>query len=217
LADSGATAAALQHQFDDVEQQHDASTLGMWIFLVTEIMFFGGVFTAYVAYRSAYAGAFAHASNHLNLVLGTVNTAVLITSSLTMALAVHAAQLGHRRRLLVWLVLTMTLGTTFLVIKGIEYGHKFEEGLVPGPAFTYAGPDAPQAQLFFSIYFTLTGIHALHMIIGIVVLAVLVLRAREGRFGASYYTPVELTGLYWHFVDIVWIFLFPLLYLLGRR
>src|SRR6266404_3705273 len=107
LADSGATAAALQHQFDDVEQQHDASTLGMWIFLVTEIMFFGGVFTAYVAYRSAYAGAFAHASNHLNLVLGTVNTAVLITSSLTMALAVHAAQLGHRRRLLVWLVLTM--------------------------------------------------------------------------------------------------------------
>ena len=208
-------AAAVAHQFDDAEQQRDASTLGMWVFLVTEIMFFAGMFTAYVVYRSLYPHAFAHASHHLNVVLGCINTVVLITSSLTMALAVHAAQVGHRRTLLLCLVLTMALGATFLCIKGFEYAHKFHEGLVPGPAFTYSGPDAPEAQLFFSIYFAMTGVHALHMIIGIGVLAVLVAAARRGRYTPAYHTPVELSGLYWHFVDIVWIFLFPLLYLFG--
>jgi cytochrome c oxidase subunit 3 len=207
--------ATFAHQFDDAEQQRDASTLGMWVFLVTEIMFFAGMFTAYVIYRALYPEAFAHASHHLDVALGTINTAVLITSSLTMALAVHAAQVGRRSLLLAFLFLTMALGATFLVIKGVEYAHKFHEGLVPGPGFRYAGPDAPQQQLFFSIYFGLTGLHAAHMVIGLGLLTVLVLQARRGRFGPAYHTPVEITGLYWHFVDIVWIFLFPLLYLFG--
>ena len=212
-----ATALAHQHQFDDAEQQHDASALGMWVFLATEIMFFAGVFTAYVVYRSVYPSVFAHASNHLDITLGTINTAVLITSSLTMALSVRSAELGHRRALLLCLTLTILLGSVFLGIKGFEYAHKFHEGLVPGPSFTYAAPDANQAQLFFSLYFALTGVHALHMVIGIGVLLVLLNQARHGRFGPAYYTPVELSGLYWHFVDIVWIFLFPLLYLIGRH
>jgi cytochrome c oxidase subunit 3 len=209
--------AQLAHQFDDVEQQRDAATLGMWVFLVTEVMFFGGMFTAYVVYRSLFPAAFGHASNHLDVRLGTTNTAVLITSSLTMALAVYAAEIGRRRALLWSLAITMVLGLTFLCIKFYEYAHKFHEGLVPGPAFTYAGPDAKQAELFFSVYFVMTGVHALHMVIGVGLLTWLVLGARRGRFGPTYNTPVELCGLYWHFVDIVWIFLFPLLYLIGRH
>jgi cytochrome c oxidase subunit 3 len=208
---------AFAHQFDDAEQQRDASALGMWIFLVTEILFFGGLFTLYVAYRTAYAPAFAHASNHLDLTLGAVNTAVLIGSSLTMALAVHAAQVGRRGGQVAFLLLTILLGATFLGIKAFEYGHKFHDGLVPGAGFRWPDADAPHAELFYSLYFAMTGLHALHMVIGIGVLAVLVVMARRGAFGPAYYTPIELTGLYWHFVDIVWIFLFPLLYLIGRH
>jgi cytochrome c oxidase subunit 3 len=214
LSDS---AAHVAHHFDDAEQQHDASTLGMWLFLVTEVMFFGGAFTAYVAYRSAFPGAFAHASNHLDIFWGGLNTAVLIGSSLTMALAVHGAQVDNRRMLVYGLTATIVLGSIFLGVKSIEYGHKFHEGLVPGPYFTYAGPDARNAELFFCLYFAMTGLHALHMVIGIGILLVLLVRAREGDFGRHYFTPVEMTGLYWHFVDIVWIFLFPLLYLMGRH
>ena len=211
-------AAAVAHQFEDAAQQRGASTLGMWVFLVNEIMFFGGPFCAYVAYRSLFPGAFGHASSHLDVRLGALNTAVLIASSLTMALAVHATQTGRRgRTIAAWLLVTMALGSTFLVVKAYEYAHKFHEGLVPGPAFTYAGPDAPQAQLFFSIYFALTGLHALHMVIGIGLLAWLARAASEWRYGPAYHTPVENSGLYWHFVDIVWIFLFPLLYLIGRH
>jgi cytochrome c oxidase subunit 3 len=218
LSDSTAAAAAApthQHQFDDAAQQYDASTLGMWVFLVTEIMFFGGMFTAYVVYRATHPGVFVHASHHLDIALGSFNTAILITSSLTMALAVHAAQTGHRQLLVTMLVLTMVLGATFLGVKGYEYAHKFHEGLVPGPNFRYAGPDADDAQLFFSIYFALTGFHALHMVIGLGVLGTLVALASSGTVGKHYHTPVEISGLYWHFVDIVWIFLFPLLYLIG--
>jgi cytochrome c oxidase subunit 3 len=203
------------HQFDNAEQQYEASALGMWVFLVTEIMFFGGMFTAYVVYRAAYPGVFVHASHHLDITLGLFNTSVLITSSLTMALAVHAAQTGHRRLLLTMLGVTLLLGAVFLGVKGYEYAHKFHEGLVPGPGFTYAGPDAAEAQLFFSIYFALTGFHALHMVIGLGILGTLIGFAWSGMFGRHYHTPVELSGLYWHFVDIVWIFLFPLLYLIG--
>ena len=211
------THATLAHQYDDVEQQHEASTLGMWVFLITEIMFFGGLFTGYVVYRNAYPEAFAEASRHLDWRLGAVNTAVLILSSLTMALAVHAAQVGRRRALVGFLALTIFLGSVFLGIKVmVEYPHKFHEHLVPGRTFTFEGPHAPQAQLFFCFYFAMTGMHALHMIIGIGVLAVLVLLSRRGRFSPEYNSPVELTGLYWHFVDIVWIYLFPLLYLIGR-
>jgi len=213
----GLAALAQQHQFDDAAQQYEASALGMWVFLVTEIMFFGGLFTAYVAYRTAYSGAFGAASEHLDLTLGAINTAVLIASSLTMALAVHSSQVGKRNALMIFLLLTMLFGSVFLGIKAVEYADKFHHGLVPGPYFTYTGPDANQAQLFFSLYFAMTGVHALHMIIGLGILAVLVLQARKGRFGTRYHTPIELTGLYWHFVDIIWIFLFPLLYLIERH
>ena len=213
----GLVALAQQHQFDDAEQQYEASTLGMWVFLVTEIMFFGGVFTAYVAYRSAYPAAFGHASEHLDLTLGGINTAVLIASSLTMALAVHASQLGKRTVLVTFLLLTMALGAVFLGIKAVEYADKFHHHLVPGPSFAFAGPDPHHAEIFFSLYFAMTGLHALHMVIGLGVLAVLVLQARKGRFGTRYHTPIEVAGLYWHFVDIVWIFLFPLLYLIERH
>ena len=208
--------AAVAHQFDDAEQQRAAVTLGMWVFLVQEVMFFGGAFCAYVAYRALYPDVFGHASHHLDVRLGTLNTAVLIASSLTMALAVHAAESGRRGgTIAAWLVATMVLGAVFLGVKSFEYAHKFHEHLVPGPHFVYPGTDAPQAQLFFSIYFILTGLHAIHMIIGEGLLLWLVRDALRGRYGAAYDAPVENVGLYWHFVDIVWIFLFPLLYLLG--
>lgn len=214
---SSEASSALAHQFDDLEQQSEAATLGMWAFLVTEVLFFGGLFLGYVVYRSSYPEAFASGSHHLDVALGAVNTAVLIGSSLTMALAVHAAQVGRRKELVLFLLGTILLGAVFLGIKGVEYAHKFAEHLVPGPSFVFTGPHAHQAQLFFSFYFAMTGLHAAHMVIGIGVLAVLTVMAWGGRFSAAYYAPVEISGLYWHFVDIVWIFLFPLLYLIGRH
>jgi cytochrome c oxidase subunit 3 len=198
-------------------QQHTADSLGMWVFLLTEVMFFGGLFLGYTVYRSAYPQAFAEASHHLDIWLGSTNTAVLIASSLSMALAVHSAQTNERRGLIRFLLLTILLGLVFLGIKGTEYLHKFGEHLIPGANFVYSGPHAHQVQLFFSFYFGMTGLHAFHMIIGLGLLAALIWQARRGRFSADYYVPVELIGLYWHFVDIVWIFLFPLLYLLGRH
>lgn len=212
-----ALAPATAHQFDTAEQQYEASQLGMWIFLANEVMFFGGVLAAYLVSFVLYADSFEAASNHLSLPLGTFNTVVLLASSLTMALAVHAAQVGNRAQQVRQLTGTLVLGTVFLVVKAYEYNHKFHEGLVPGPWFSYTGPGAAEHELFLSFYFALTGLHAAHMVIGIAILAVLIARARRGRFGPAYFTPVECSGLYWHFVDLVWIFLFPLLYLLGRH
>lgn len=189
----------------------------MWIFLVTEIMFFGGMFLAYLIYRASLPHLFARASSELDLTLGAVNTVVLILSSLTMALAVFAAQAGTRKTLIFFLLATILLGLVFLGIKSVEYRHKFEHHLFPGSHFRYEGPEAREAQIFFGLYFAMTGMHALHMIIGIGVLSVLVWMARRGRFSPEYFSPVELSGLYWHFVDIIWIFLFPLLYLIGRH
>ncbi len=214
---AGTASAHVAHQFEDAGQQLYASTLGMWLFLLTEIMFFGGLFTAYVVYRSLYPDAFAHGSHHLDITLGAINTVVLIASSFTMVLAVHAAQTDRPGRTFAALLATITLGTVFLVIKGFEYHHKFVEGLVPGPLWSYTAPDAKQQELFISIYFAMTGLHATHMVIGIGILAWLAAKAWRGTFSSSYYNPVECAGLYWHFVDIVWIFLFPLLYLLGRH
>jgi cytochrome c oxidase subunit 3 len=214
-----ATAAhhpALQHQFETMEQQQEAATLGMWIFLVTEVMFFGGLFMAYLLYRIWYPEAWAIGSLELDIVLGGVNTVVLIGSSLTMALAVRAAQTGFPRATVNWLLLTMTLGLTFLVIKGFEYAHKFHAHHVPGPNFQLEGPHARQVEIFLSLYFAMTGLHALHMVIGFGVLSVIAWMAYRRRFSPAYYAPVEMAGLYWHFVDIVWIFLFPLLYLVDR-
>lgn len=208
---------ALRHHFASREQQKEASTLGMWVFLVTEVMFFGGMFLAYVVYRSWYPEAFAAASHHLDLVLGAFNTAVLIGSSLTMALAVRAAQLGARRGLMLFLILTMALGSVFLVVKGFEWHHKYVENHIPGPNFHYEGPLAGNVQLFFSLYFGMTGLHAFHMVIGLGLLGTLLYFAWRGKYTAEYNTPIDMAGLYWHFVDIVWIFLFPLLYLIGRH
>ncbi len=206
---------ALAHQFDDLEQQARSNTLGMWAFLATEVLFFGGLFTAYVVYRHAFPEAFAVGSKHMDVVAGTVNTAVLIASSLMMALAVQSAQLGLRRPLIMFLLLTMTLGAVFLGIKAWEYHHKYVENLVPGVNFVWEGPLRNQVQMLFLLYFIMTGTHALHMVIGICLLTYLVLGARRGRFSREYFFPVEIIGLYWHFVDLVWIFLFPLLYLIG--
>jgi cytochrome c oxidase subunit 3 len=181
-------------------------------------MFFGGLFMAYVAYRSVYPDSFAEARRHLEVALGSINTAVLLASSLTMALAVHAVHVERRGALVGFLLLTMLLGLVFLGIKAVEYAHEFEKGLVPGLYFSYAGPNPQRVQLFFLLYFLMTGLHAVHLAIGIGVVATMVLLAWRKRLTARYYTPVELTGLYWHFVDIIWVFLFPLLYLMnGHR
>ena len=209
--------AAQAHQFDDAEQQHEAARVGMWIFLATEVMFFGGMFMGYTFYRIAYPQAFAGASNRLDLWLGTINTAVLIGSSFTMALAVRSAQVGKQKGLVIFLALTIVLGMIFLGVKFTEYYAKFVEHLIPGGAFVYEGSMAHGAEIYFSFYFAMTGMHALHMIIGIVLLTALIVKASHKRFSPGYFTPVELVGLYWHFVDIVWIFLFPLLYLVGRH
>jgi cytochrome c oxidase subunit 3 len=208
---------AHQHHFQTMEQQAEAATLGMWIFLVTEVMFFGGLLTAYVLYRVWYPVAWSEGSAELDIVLGGTNTAVLIASSLTMALAVRAAQTGARKGITVtFLLLTMALGLTFLVIKFFEYKHKYDLGHIPGPNFHYEGPLAPQVEIFISLYFALTGLHALHMVIGFGIMSVITWMAVRDKFSPQWYTPVELAGLYWHFVDIVWIFLFPLLYLVDR-
>jgi cytochrome c oxidase subunit 3 len=209
--------SALAHQFEDLDQQHDAATLGMWVFLVTEILFFGGLFLTYLVYRNWYPGAFAAASHEMVVWAGTLNTTVLITSSLTMALAVRAAQLGDRRSLILLLLATMALGCVFLGVKAFEYRTEFLEHHVPGPGFEFEAPYVRQAQIFFSLYFVMTGLHALHMIIGLGVLAVMLWWSIHGTITREYASPIEVSGLYWHFVDIVWIFLFPLLYLIGRH
>jgi cytochrome c oxidase subunit 3 len=210
---------ALQHQFETLEQQQESATLGMWLFLVTEIMFFGGLFMAYLLYRVWYPEAWALGSLELDILLGGVNTVVLIGSSLTMALAVRSAQTGFPRATVIWLLLTMALGLVFLVIKGFEYAHKFHDHHVPGPDFQMEqlwGQHGQQVEIFLSLYFTMTGLHALHMVIGFGLLSVIAWMAYKRRFSPTWYTPVEMAGLYWHFVDIVWIFLFPLLYLVDR-
>jgi cytochrome c oxidase subunit 3 len=207
----------LQHHFANMAQQKEAGILGMWLFLVTEVMFFGGLFTAYIVYRALYPRAFLGGSHHLDITLGAANTVILIASSLTMALAVYHAQKGKRGFLILFLVLTLVLGVAFLGIKSVEYHHKYVEHLIPGPTFQFPADGHPQqAQLFFSLYFAMTGMHALHMLIGIGILAALIGMAVRNRFSPIYYGPVEISGLYWHFVDIIWIFLFPLLYLIDR-
>jgi len=188
----------------------------MWTFLVTEILFFGGLFAGYAQYRTLYPQAFAAASHHLDIVLGTINTAVLIASSLTMVMGVRAAQLGRRKQIVIFLLLTIVLGLVFLGIKAVEYTHKYHEGLIPGPGFALQGEERMQVR-FFAFYFLMTGMHALHMVVGVVIVGMIAFFAWRGRYSPEYYGPVDVTGLYWHFVDIVWIFLFPLLYLLGRH
>jgi cytochrome c oxidase subunit 3 len=219
----GAHNPALLHHFATEEQQRNSASLGMWWFLATEIMFFGGLFCAYLVYRRLYFGDFAAASQTLDWKLGGTNTIVLICSSLTVVLAVWAAQTARRGLLLSSLVLTMIFGVAFLGIKGIEYKEKFERHHVPGASFEfhetipghpheYANP--AHAQIYFALYFVMTGLHAIHMIIGLGIFLWLFIMAWKGRFTPEWNTPVEIGGLYWHFVDIIWIYLFPLLYLI---
>jgi cytochrome c oxidase subunit III len=290
-------APGLQHQFEDMKQQEESVSIGMWAFLVQEIMFFGGLFTAYLVFRSRFPMAFAAGSNHLDAFWGGLNTLVLIVSSLTMALTVYYAQKGNRTMQVVMIVLTMLFGTTFLGVKVIEYRDKYEHGLVPVQGWNkktketehkeaehreaafvlpfetraaasestpaaveehHANPKGEfmiakkdlelpkmaedgkfltaaeqigyysngildpekfrdKVRIFFFIYFVMTGLHALHMIVGLGIMAWLLWMAWRNSFSVDYYMPVEMSGLYWHFVDIVWIFLFPLLYLLGRH
>jgi cytochrome c oxidase subunit 3 len=221
LADHATETPALRVQFDTEAQQKNASALGMWIFLVTEIMFFGGMFAVYTIYRSWYPDVFAIASSSLNEIIGAVNTGVLLLSSFTMVMAVRAGQLGQQKAIVLFLILTLLFGGIFLGVKAYEWNQKFEEHHIPGQAAFHLAGVLPQeqghAQLFFSIYFAMTGLHALHMVIGVGILLTLIVLARKGRFSASYYTPVDVAGLYWHFVDIIWIFLFPLLYLIDRH
>ena len=209
----------LAHHFEDLPQQHEAARLGMWAFLATEVMFFGGLFTGYAVYRYLYPHAFALGSRHLDVALGTANTAVLIGSSLTMALAIREAQIGRWKTQVGFLVATMLLGSTFLVVKGIEYHHKWVDHLMPGPGFDVAafGAEGPHVRIFYSFYFVMTGIHAFHMVVGIGIMAWITKRAARGDFVPAHHSALEMSGLYWHFVDVVWIFLFPMLYLIGRH
>ena len=243
----------LAHQFETLEQQKESATLGMWIFLVTEVLFFGGLFLLYAVYRWSYPESFIAASRSLDVTLGTINTAVLIGSSLTMALAVRAAQLGKGKLCASFLIATIALGGVFLGIKAVEYKAKFDEHHVPGPSFHFEpelesvrgpssaapehpGPEqatldaakpkgspsralstAPHAQMYFNLYFAMTGLHALHMIIGVGLILFVIVWAWQGRYTPQNHNFVEGVGLYWHFVDLVWIFLFPLLYLVGRH
>ena len=206
-----------QHHFFDLNQQYDSSQLGMWLFLLTEILFFGGLFLAYALYRGMYPDAFADASRQLDILLGGINTAVLIASSFTMVLAVHAAKTSQRNKTTLYLLSTFVLGAVFMVIKYFEYSAKFEHHLVPGPNFAFAGGNLPGHELFYSLYFGMTGLHAFHMIIGMIYLLVLAHKSHHyGSYDKDWNTPVDMVGLYWHFVDIVWIFLFPFLYLIER-
>ena len=217
--------AGLAHQFETMEQQHETDTLGIWVFLVTELMFFGGLFASYAIYRSLYLPAFEAGSRVLNVKLGALNTMILLSSSFTMAMAVRSAQAGKRKALALFLILTMLLGVIFLGVKGMEYHDEYVAAMIPGIHFAPQGavlqPLLPaglgRVQIFMCFYFVMTAVHAVHMIIGLGLLLVLLLRSRTGAFSPQYFAPVEVTGLYWHFVDVVWIFLFPLLYLVGGR
>ncbi len=204
----------LKHYFVSSEQQFDAAKLGMWLFLITEILLFSGMFVAYSVYRSWHPEVFALASTQLNPWLGGLNTVVLLTSSLTVALAIHSAQTDNQKAIARYLIATVLLAGVFMVVKYFEYTHKFHLGIFPGGHFSFADMAEPYVPIFFSIYFVMTGIHGIHVLIGMGVLSWLAWRAYKGHFSSEYYTPVELTGLYWHLVDIIWIFLFPLLYLI---
>jgi cytochrome c oxidase subunit 3 len=218
----------LYHQFENRAQQDESYVVGMWTFLVTEILFFGALFLVYALFRMKYPQVYSDAHEHLDWRLGALNTVVLLTSSLTMAMAVYEAQIGKRWRSIGYMLVTMFLAAAFLVIKlAFEWYPKWQHHLVPGPSFHYFSltPDgreiaplvAPgKAELFFGLYFTLTGLHGIHVLIGILVMGVLCILLALNRPSVRYYMPIELAGLYWHFVDIVWIFLFPLFYLIGR-
>ncbi len=203
-------------QFDDAAQQRDAATLGMWAFLATEVLFFGVLFAAYTVCRVIWPDAFASASRHTDLTLGGLETAILLTSSFTVALAVRDVQLGGRRLATGLLCGTAVLGLVFLAIHAFEYYHDYKAAVIPGIRYEEVGGFAAQERLFFFLYYVTTGFHALHVSVGVVVLLTMALRTHRAAFGPGYHTPLEVSALYWHLVDIVWIFVFPLYYQVGR-
>jgi cytochrome c oxidase subunit 3 len=206
----------LSHQFEDMNQQNEAYTVGMWVFLVTELMFFGGLFAAYIVYRSQYYDGFYAGHEHLSVMWGGINTMVLLTSSFTMAMAVRAAMLRQYMAQIGFLVITFLCACGFMVIKAIEYTDKYNHHLIPGPNFDTVANPVPGTQLFYSLYFAMTGLHGFHVLVGMIVIAIFIVRTWINRKKDMDYMPVEMAGLYWHFVDLVWIFLYPLLYLMGR-
>jgi cytochrome c oxidase subunit 3 len=207
------------HHFEDLYQQEEAEKLGMWSFLITEVMFFGGLFMAYIVYRNQYPKAFAMASSHLDVKMGALNTLVLIASSLTMALAIRCAQTGNKKAQIANILATMAFGVTFLVVKYFEYAQKWDHHLMPGPSFDVDafGEEGPHARIFFSIYFAMTGLHAFHMVVGLGIMTWVLKKSLRGGFTPQRFIGIEIAGLYWHFVDLVWIFLFPMLYLIGAH
>lgn len=205
----------LAHHFADMEQQKEAAKLGMWFFLLTEVLTFGGLFCAYAVYRAWYPEMFSNAHRELNVVMGTINTVVLITSSLTMALAIRSMQLDRKNQTIWYLLATFLLAGTFMVIKYFEYAHKFHEGQLPGRFYTFEGIEGANPHIFFSIYFMMTGLHGIHVFGGMCLIAWLMYKTKRNTFSSEYYTPIEMTGLFWHLVDLIWIFLFPLFYLIG--
>jgi len=204
----------VQHHFVDAEQQFDSAKMGMWIFLVTEILFFGGLFATYTVFRVMHPDLFAEASKELDVLWGTVNTLVLIGSSLTVAMAIKSAQLNQTRNVAINLCITIVLAFIFLMIKYFNWMHHFSLGIYPGTAYSFTGIDNPHASIFFSLYYLMTGLHGIHVIVGIGIMTWLLVKTLKGEFNSEYYTPLEIGGLYWHLVDIIWIFLYPLFYLI---
>ncbi len=204
----------LQHHFIDMKQQFEASKIGMWLFLVTEVLLFGGLFVGYGIMHSKHPEAFIAAHTHLDWRLGALNTIVLLVSSFTMVMGVWAAQTGQKQKLIGYLTTTFVLAGVFMVVKYFEYSHKFHEGLLPGKFYAHQGDTVPGQFMFFSFYFMMTGLHGIHVLLGMVAIAWLIYRASKGHFSSQYYGPVDMVGLYWHLVDLIWIYLFPLMYLL---
>lgn len=207
--------AYLAHHFSEVEQQQESAKLGMWIFLLTEVLLFGGLFCFYAIYRAWNPDMFYNAHKFLNVELGALNTVVLISSSVTMALAIRSMQLNDRKKTIWFLIITLACAVVFLVVKYFEYSHKFHLGQLPGKYYTFTGVQGSNPHIFFSVYFTMTGLHGIHVLAGMVAISWVLYRTVKNNFSAQYYTPIEMTGLYWHLVDLIWIFLFPLLYLIG--
>ena len=205
----------LQHHFSEMEQQVAAAKIGMWLFLVTEILLFGGLFAGYGLMQYKHPEAFMAAHHHLDRTLGVVNTVVLLCSSFTMVMAVFSAQKSRRKQLIVYLLLTLALAGVFLGVKYVEYSHKIHDGLLPGKYYSHAGDTVPGQFMFFSFYFMMTGLHGIHILLGMAAMLWLLRRAMRGDFSSAYYTPVDMVGLYWHVVDLIWIYLFPLLYLIS--
>ncbi len=215
MSDAEGRPAYLAHHFSEAEQQRESAKLGMWIFLLTEVLLFGGLFCAYAIFRSWNPDMFYNAHKFLDVKLGALNTIVLISSSVTMALAIHNIQLGKRKISIGFLVTTLVFAAVFLTIKYFEYSHKFHVGQLPGKYYTFTGIQGDNPHIFFSVYFAMTGLHGLHVIAGMIAISWVLVKTIRNRFSPEYYTPMEMTGLYWHLVDLIWIFLFPLLYLIG--